>query len=251
MNTGGQLNIFFGLSEYSIWYDLLKVLLGGIYLVIAAIFLNGILSLFALSDFDDKDEEWKTLSLRELLKFFFRNFFSIAQNNLIHEQQREKSQGSFVVFAIIFFFFIQSNSLFYNYTGVHKEYIEYTSNGEEEIREEGAFILHKNDKEWLAEYANGLIEDHRLWAEEDPDFSLNTRNFLFVESGFIRGYEPKSRDDQIHREGFWNYIRAIFIFSIEIFVITLLSFNFFLLLLGIKFYFKRKEAKKAIKPLQP
>lgn len=246
MNTGGQLNIFFGLSEYSVWFDLLRILLSGIYLILVVILINAILSGFTLSDFADNDEERKDISINKGMKFFFRNFFSIALGNLANEKKREKSQGTVVIFAFIFLFIIQSNSVVYNYTGVHKEFIVYTSAGDEDIREEGAFILHKNDKEWLSKFSNSLVEDHRFWNDEDPDFDLNTRNFLFVESGFIRGYEPKSRIDQFNREGFWNYIRAIFIFAIEIFVITLLSFVFFLLLLGIRYYFKIKETKKGL-----
>lgn len=240
-NTGGQLQVFFGLSSYSGWYDISRFSLAGLELLLAAILINGIFYILALSDIPEIREQMNKYSLRHEVKYFFRSFFNIAGDNLNHEIQREKSTGSFSVFAIIFLFFINSNSIFYNYTGVHKEYIEYTSAGDERIREEGGFILPKHEKEWISKQATRLFEEHHTWYEDEPDFELDTRNFLFVESGFIRGYMPKSRNDQFHRKGFWNYIRAIFIFSIEIFVITLLAFTFFLLLLGIKYYFEFKE----------
>jgi hypothetical protein len=231
-NLGKQVDNIFNTYPGEFSYYLLIGVIGLIAIILFILSVNSVITI-ALFGFE---ESIKKIN-KPNLKLFLLNspilFFNFSLNKFENEKEN-KFYIPFWVFSGILIFYISGSPIINNYTGVYVSFEQlyqgtHGSPDGTEAKEIPSYVYNKQDKylveQKIKKTINAILdteddgyEDYEKFQYEDLEFDVYSRGYLFEQTAIIEGYESNNNS----YNGFLDYVSALFYFSLEKLIITLI-----------------------------
>lgn len=212
--------------------------IGIIVIIIAVIIINVIYTFIRISELKGFNHTVKSLDKNHLL-YFRDNFISISNDNFNYECDREKFVSLFLVTGLIFLYFVKGNPIINNYYGIY-EVIETSGvsrsnpGGDSEYSDEPYIIIPSSNKKLVKNFMHEISKIKN----EDKQIEFGKRGYIFIQAGFIDGFEPIYYDGDY--KGFISYLSSIFYYLFEKFILTIMYFLIpFIISIGIFYKYRR------------